>query len=98
MHTHINFHYIILKTIKNKWYIKDFNTFDSLSDNLLKTKPIEDICDECEYVSRNATRVVKHKEAKRVRRFEVFKNWFLSNSEFERQKIFLLLNSDTLDT
>ena len=86
------------KNYKKKGYISDFDMFESLADELTKTKSIEAECDECEYVGRNAARVIKHKEVKHVHICEVCEYEFIGDAEFERHKKLVHLNSDTVLT
>ena len=65
-------------------YIRDFYMFDGLSEKLIKTKSIEAKCDECEYVGRNAARVIKHKEVKHVHKCDIFGDEYIGDAEFQR--------------
>ena len=103
-----NIHFTIICTDENcemskcnKRHPKEcrfYNQFESLADKLTKTKSIEAECDECEYVGRNAARVIKHKEVKLVHICEVCEYEFIGDAEFERHKKLVHLNSDTVLT
>ena len=87
-----------LKKNYKKGYISDFDMFESLADELTKTQSIQAECDECEYVGRNAARVIKHKEMKHVHIYEVCEYEFIGDAKFERYKKLVHLNSDTVLT
>ena len=77
-------------------YIRDFDMFDSLADKLVKSNSLEAKCDECEYIGRNAARVVKHKEVKHVHNCEVCEDEFVGDTNFEKHKKLVHLHSDIL--
>ena len=77
-------------------YIRYFYMFDGLSEKFIKTKSIEAKCDECDYVGRNAARVIKHKEVKHVHNCDVCDDEFIGDTTFEKHNRLVHLNSDTL--
>ena len=72
----------------NSEFIRDFDMFDCLAEKLIKTKSIEARCDECDYVGRNAARVIKHKEVKHVHKCDICGDKFehIGDAEIERHK------------
>jgi hypothetical protein len=72
----------------NSEFIRDFDMFDCLAEKLIKTKSIEARCDECDYVGRNAARVIKHKEVKHVHKCDICGDEFeyIGDAEIKRHK------------